>query len=570
MFELVSADTPLRSLPMLCLDLETTGLNVALDRIVQIGAYNMFGPQRSAKPALDLLVNPGVPIPSRATHIHGISDAEVAGAVTFLDCVAQLQQALVGRAVVGHHIGFDLAILRFEAARIGVCWNEPNCLDLALLVAALEPGLPDHSMETVASWLGVDVMNRHSALGDCQAVVDMFAKLLPLLEKQGITTLGQAMSVLDSRDDLIRQERRAGWHSDPKTGYGLRQLQIQQELEHLRHTKQAQAEEANQQLSNGAHALDIQTRISSTNQQLHRCVIDLCINEALANGDGEPPVEFDAIIIGSGARMESLLYPDQDNGFILGNLGNQSRVLVGQWFEDLAQTMCDALAVVGFYHCPGWVMASNPRWRKPYDDFQEQVVHWIKTARGDALHYCNIFLDFDNFYGKGDLTRSLRNVVFREASNQRFLTRLYDIHKDDTGAINWLGRIVTSPNPDANKGKINLKVGGMLPIVTAVRLLALHTGIRGQSTGVRIRKLAESNFLDEAEELLSAYEFCVYLLLRQQIEDHKLTRTLGNYIPPESLKPSEKARLAKELKVVRKFCKRVGKVIRRDIPTSIP
>ena len=147
------------------------------------------------------------------------------------------------------------------------------------------------------------------------------------------------------------------------------------------------------------------------------------------------------------------------------------------------------------------------------DEFLTQIIDWIKIARGEALHYCNIFLDFDSFYGKGDLTRSLRDAVFREARNKRFLTRLYDIHKDNTGAINWLGRIVTNPNPDANKGKINLKVGGTLPIVTSVRLLSLHTGVWGESTSSRIRKMAECNFLDEAEELLSAYEYCVFFIV---------------------------------------------------------
>ena len=364
MLEPVPFDTPLRSLPMLSLDLETTGLNVAADRLVQIGAYAMVGPRRSANPALDLLVNPGISIPARATRIHSISNTEVAGAVTFFDCIAQIQQALEGRVLIGHHIGFDLAILRFEAARAGVNWSNPISLDIALLAAGLEPGPPDHSIETVASWLGVNIISRHSALGDCQAVVDMFGHLLPILEKQGIVTLGQAMAMAETRKDLISHERRAGWHRDPYTSSGKRQLQFQQELDHLRHVKQTQAKESNQKLNDGVHALDIQTDISFINQQLHQSVITLCLNEALENGEGEPPVDFDAIIIGSGARMESLLYPDQDNGFILGNLGDQNRLLVDQWFEGLAETMTNALAVVGFYQCPGWVMATNPRWRK--------------------------------------------------------------------------------------------------------------------------------------------------------------------------------------------------------------
>ena len=59
-----------------------------------------------------------------------------------------------------------------------------------------------------------------------------------------------------------------------------------------------------------------------------------------------------------------------------------------------------------------------------------------------------------------------------------------------------------------------------------------------------------------------------FLLLRQQIEDHKQGRVVGYYIPPKVLNQSEKARLAKELKVVRKFCKRVSKILRGDVVNS--
>ncbi|NIQ54668.1 MAG: 3'-5' exonuclease, partial [Gemmatimonadetes bacterium] len=82
------------------------------------------------------------------------------------EALDRLSLLLDGRVVIGHHVAFDLAVLRFEAARRARPWSEPPALDTAHLAAALEPGLPDLGLESVASWLGVSIAGRHTASGD--------------------------------------------------------------------------------------------------------------------------------------------------------------------------------------------------------------------------------------------------------------------------------------------------------------------------------------------------------------------------------------------------------------------
>ena len=69
------ATMPLDRVPVVSLDLETTGLRAGSDRIIQIGAIG-----GTDTDPFDTLVNPGVPIPAASTRIHGISDTMVAGA----------------------------------------------------------------------------------------------------------------------------------------------------------------------------------------------------------------------------------------------------------------------------------------------------------------------------------------------------------------------------------------------------------------------------------------------------------------------------------------------------------
>ena len=84
--------TALAALPVVALDLETTGLDVANDRIVQIGAVPMRGPVLLHEPRIDTHVDPGVPISAVSIRIHGITDSEVAGASRFGDSPVRISE----------------------------------------------------------------------------------------------------------------------------------------------------------------------------------------------------------------------------------------------------------------------------------------------------------------------------------------------------------------------------------------------------------------------------------------------------------------------------------------------
>jgi DNA polymerase III subunit epsilon len=172
--------TPLDALPLTVVDCETTGLDVARDRVVSVAALRFHGPPHAPRVVLDSLVDPGTPIPAAATAVHGITDAMVAGAPAFRAAARRLAPLLRGAVLVGHAVGFDRAVLAAEARRAGLPWRDPPMLCTRELASALLPAGAGVELEALAARFNVVVAGRHTALGDAWAAAHVFAALAGL------------------------------------------------------------------------------------------------------------------------------------------------------------------------------------------------------------------------------------------------------------------------------------------------------------------------------------------------------------------------------------------------------
>jgi CBS domain-containing protein len=188
----IGQSTPLAALDCVVLDTETTGLDAATARLVQIGAVRIDAGVLRPERCLDSLVAPGIPVPPASSAVHGVTDAALVGAPTF----AQLAQPLrdfIGRSiVVGHTIGFDLTILHREAELARCSWPPLPALDVRTLAELARPSLAQYDLDRIAAVLGVTIEGRHTALGDAMATARIFLGLLPLLRERGIRTLAEA------------------------------------------------------------------------------------------------------------------------------------------------------------------------------------------------------------------------------------------------------------------------------------------------------------------------------------------------------------------------------------------
>lgn len=108
--------------PLVILDLETTGVSIATDRIVEISALKVM--PGGSEEWLTLRLNPGIPISAEATRIHGISDADVADSPHFKDVAKRIASFIEGCDLAGFNsMKFDIPILSEEFLRVNVDFN---------------------------------------------------------------------------------------------------------------------------------------------------------------------------------------------------------------------------------------------------------------------------------------------------------------------------------------------------------------------------------------------------------------------------------------------------------------
>ncbi|MBX9840628.1 MAG: CBS domain-containing protein [Xanthobacteraceae bacterium] len=203
--------TALAAVDAVVVDTETTGLDAAKAWIVEIAAMRIAGGRLDAPPLFRNLIDPGEPIPKAAVAVHGIDDAAVAGAPRFHAVASDIAAVLAAPVLIGHSLGFDLAVLKREFARANVVWQPPPTLDTRLLAEVAAPGLAGYSLESLSAWLGVPMAKRHSATGDAETTARIFLALVPKLRDIGIRTLAEAQRACRGRSATLETQHRAGW-----------------------------------------------------------------------------------------------------------------------------------------------------------------------------------------------------------------------------------------------------------------------------------------------------------------------------------------------------------------------
>jgi signal-transduction protein with cAMP-binding, CBS, and nucleotidyltransferase domain len=147
----------------------------------------------------------------------------------------------------------------------------------------------------------------------------------------------------------------------------------------------------------------------------------------------------------------------------------------------------------------------------------------------------------------------LRSHITALAPHPFFLRELFKVDEEHGVALGFFDRLRTDPLPGPNHGKVNLKLTGTLPLVGAVRIMALRDRIENTGTLDRIAGLHASGVLDNDEQdyLSGAYRHISALLLRQQLEDYRAGLPPGNHVPLEALSKREKDMLVAGFKAIR-------------------
>lgn len=249
---------------------------------------------------------------------------------------------------------------------------------------------------------------------------------------------------------------------------------------------------------------------------------------------GPAPAPYVWVAAGSQAREEQTAKTDQDNCLVIDDSFDESAH--SAWFETFTRLVCDGLHACGYVHCPGEMMASNPRWRLPRRRWESLFEQWTRQPEPMALMLTSVFFDLRAVHGDFSLLDDLRSEVLqRTRGNTLFLAHLCSNALGHTPPLGWLGRISTESRGE-HKGRIDLKHGGTVPVVDLARIYALETGSHAVNTHDRLLAVANGSAISakSAHDLRDALEFIAMVRLRHQ------ARQMGHGVAPDNhLDPAE-------------------------------
>ena len=157
--------------PLCFFDLETTGVNVAKDRVVEISILKVF--PNGNKESKTWLVNPEMPIPPQTTAVHGITDEKVANEPTFKQLSKDIYSMIKGSDLAGFNSDrFDIPLLAEEMLRaeIDVDFKKHLTVDVQTIFHKMEKR---NLSAAYKFYCGKDLDNAHSAEADTNATYEV-------------------------------------------------------------------------------------------------------------------------------------------------------------------------------------------------------------------------------------------------------------------------------------------------------------------------------------------------------------------------------------------------------------
>ena len=291
-------------------------------------------------------------------------------------------------------------------------------------------------------------------------------------------------------------------------------------------------------LSNGIRTRFIMELISAVNEQIIEKAFELIV----------PPALHDhccLVVLGSEGRGEQILKTDQDNALIVkdGLQWHQCSKVMDQLTHTLQQ--------LGYPLCPGNVMVNNPKWVKSQADWQKALTKWSKPTSAEQVMDLAIFTDAHAVAGNKELLTPVRHHLL-----QLMLNNMLALQDFCRPALQFSLPLTLFGNVKQDKQGVDLKSGGIFPIVHGIRTLALEYGIEESNTFDRIEALRSKRILepDTADNLSEALKLFFKLRLAQQLAN----QNSSNRIDLKQLERTERDLLRHSLHVVKKFKQFLG------------
>lgn len=259
---------------------------------------------------------------------------------------------------------------------------------------------------------------------------------------------------------------------------------------------------------------------------------------------GPPPVRYCWVVLGSQGRGELGVASDQDSALILADEATRTAG-VDRYFTDLTVAVTTGLERAGFPLCPGEMMASNPTWRRTCSEWERQVGDWVRDPQPEAVLHSQVFFDMRAVHGDETLAARVR-LQMREQprTSPRFLAHLARIACDWNPPLGFFRGLVVERRGEY-RNTLDIKAGGLAPVVQIARLYALASGVEAVATLDRFDAVAAAGGMGrvDAENLSETFRFLRGLAIRHHHRQIEAGVARDNNVDPSELSARDRHRL---------------------------
>ncbi len=300
------------------------------------------------------------------------------------------------------------------------------------------------------------------------------------------------------------------------------------------------------QLVGGHHAHEVVTRlITDIADAVTRRLLDLAEAEL-----GPAPVPYLWLACGSQGRQEQTGVSDQDNCLMIDDAATEADM---DYFARLARIVCDGLNDCGYVHCPGDMMATNPRWCQRVKTWREYFRGWIATPDPEAQMLASVMFDLRPIGGAASLFANLQQETLEAAArNSIFVAHMIANSLKHTPPLGLIRGFATIRSGE-HRNHIDLKHNGVVPVTDLARVYALRGRLTAVNTRARLIEAEAAGVISVsgARDLVEAYDLIATMRLENQATLVKSGRKPDNFLAPSDLSDFERSHLRDAFVVVR-------------------
>lgn len=271
------------------------------------------------------------------------------------------------------------------------------------------------------------------------------------------------------------------------------------------------------------------------------------------------PTASSWLVLGSLARREPLPTSDIDTALIWDDPepGEEEQVAVAA--RAAASNFLDDMERCGLPRCHDGANADDPRFGRSLADWERAASTWVRDLSGDGALLLATMLADSRPLNEVALGRAAIDRMLAATRTPQFRKALLEYTLSSRPPIGFVRNLVVEHSGE-HRGQLSLKRGGLRPVTSLSRWVAVMTGDTHGTTSQRLRRGAAEGLLtaDESESLVGAHEHLYGLLLQQEVAAIRAGEPASTYLDPGELDSLSRRHLRESFRAIAHVQDRLG------------